>query len=200
MRCDGFRSLIFNVQGSCDMRAYVQHATPDVLMCAHLFLCMHFFAQTHDRHYSHHKPSTLQISKQLQSTGLMAHPLIQPSTYSISLAFIPHPAGSITCLSRSLAPAHYLSLCSAPEIIQHYHTGMGYGREVDMWSLGVILYIMYVLTHQYKCSDRCANVIPRPLHTRSSLHSHSMMSCVLWCRDTFRLLLLTIRAYPDRPG
>ena len=85
---------------------------------------------------------------------------------------------------------------SAPEIIQHYHTGMGYGREVDMWSLGVILYIMYVLTHPCKCSDRCANAIPRPLYMRCSLYSSGSVTVSAYVNITLHLHF-TIRAYRD---
>ena len=81
----------------------------------------------------------------------------------------------------SLTPAHHSSLRSAPEIIQHYHTGMGYGREVDMWSLGVILYIMYVPIHHIN-SARCGPTRSHA-HFRRARHQHSpsITLCMLRC-------------------
>lgn len=49
------------------------------------------------------------------------------------------PCGTPVCVGNIFIAFPY---SSAPEVL----TGQGYGKEVDLWALGVILYIMYLLS------------------------------------------------------
>ena len=65
-----------------------------------------------------------------------------PSTGAVEIKISDFGLSRTTQTNKAMETmAGTLDYC-APEIINHFHNGNGYGREVDMWSLGVILYIM----------------------------------------------------------
>ena len=59
VRHGGFRSLSLNVQGSCDVRAYVQYATPHVFAYSPGFMYALVLHTNMAVSTPHHKPSTL---------------------------------------------------------------------------------------------------------------------------------------------